>query len=394
MDVLLMDNPYIIYESPDKSNIAYSVLYMSRDESLPKYFEWLVKELLEHGIDTTRTIIYCQTIKQCSLLYVTLKGMLGDNMYAGEIGDRKRVLVEMLHSCTPNANKEEVLQAFKEHDSKLRVLVATIAFGMGVPSRGVYRVIHFGPSKNVEAYIQETGRAGRDGKQSVARIIYQGLLLNHVEKDIKQYVKSEECRRKTLLCQFDNCDQVSCPDPKHLCCDNCAKHCNCKNEDCGKLTKFPGCVNQTRLNSRVTGRTRVVSMQPKKALSSKLSLYHRYLVRDLISKSPGGQLSTLTNLQFMLGFSNQQIAQVLENCDKIFTLDDVISNIEIWHIQHGCKIMESISSVFGDCATKNSMVENVDEDEEEERDTWLGDWERLMDDDELLELAVYNLCHY
>lgn len=62
MDVLLMDNPYIIYESPDKSNIAYSVLYMSRDESLPKYFEWLVKELLEHGIDTTRTIIYCQTI--------------------------------------------------------------------------------------------------------------------------------------------------------------------------------------------------------------------------------------------------------------------------------------------------------------------------------------------
>lgn len=59
----------------------------------------------------------------------------------------------------------------------------------------------------------------------------------------------------------------------------------------------------------------------------------------------------------MLGFSNQQIAQVLENCDKIFTLDDVISNIEIWHIQHGCKIMESISSVFGDCATENSMVE-------------------------------------
>ena len=168
MEILLMDSPFIIYESPDKPNIAYSVFYMSRDESLQKYFEWLVKELLEHGINSTRTIIYCQTIKQCSLLYAILKGMLGDGMYAGEIGDRKRVLLDLLHSCTPDANKEAVLQAFKEHDSELRVLVATIAFCMGVDSRGVYRVIHFGPSKNIEANIQETGRGGRDGKQTVA----------------------------------------------------------------------------------------------------------------------------------------------------------------------------------------------------------------------------------
>ena len=58
MEILLMDSPFIIYESPDKPNIAYSVFYMSRDESLQKYFEWLVKELLEHGINSTRTIIY------------------------------------------------------------------------------------------------------------------------------------------------------------------------------------------------------------------------------------------------------------------------------------------------------------------------------------------------
>ena len=57
MEILLMDNPFIIYESPDKSNITYSVFYMSRDGSLQKYFEWVVKELLEHGINSTRTII-------------------------------------------------------------------------------------------------------------------------------------------------------------------------------------------------------------------------------------------------------------------------------------------------------------------------------------------------
>ena len=50
---------------------------------------------------------------------------------------------------------------------------------------GVYHIIHFGPSKNIESYIPESGQAGRDGKQSVAHIIYHGLLLNHVGKDIK-----------------------------------------------------------------------------------------------------------------------------------------------------------------------------------------------------------------
>ena len=38
----------------------------------------------------------------------------------------------------------------------------------------------------------------------MAFVIYQGILLNHVDKDMKQYVQTEECRRKTLLNNFDN----------------------------------------------------------------------------------------------------------------------------------------------------------------------------------------------
>ena len=96
------------------------------------------------------------------------------------------VLVEMLHSCTPAANnKQYILHSFQSEDGTICVLVATIAFGMGVNCKGVHRVIHYGPSKNVEAYVQETGRAGRDGTQSHAYILYHGILLNHVEGDIK-----------------------------------------------------------------------------------------------------------------------------------------------------------------------------------------------------------------
>ena len=49
-------------------------------------------------------------------------------------------------------------------------------FGMGVDCKGVHRIVHFGPSKTVEAYVQETGRAGRDGVQSMAYILYHRIL--------------------------------------------------------------------------------------------------------------------------------------------------------------------------------------------------------------------------
>lgn len=83
-------------------------------------------------------------------------------------------------------HKESILQEFQLEKSGLRVLIATIPFGMGIDCKGVCRVIHFGPSKNFESYVQETGRAGRDGKQSVDFIIYQGRLLNHVDRDMKK----------------------------------------------------------------------------------------------------------------------------------------------------------------------------------------------------------------
>ena len=121
-------------------------------------------------------------------------------------------------------NKKAVLNAFRREDSCVRVLVATIAFGMGGDCKGVHRTVHFGQSKNIEAYIQETGRAGRDGKQSVAFLVYHGLLLNHVDKDMKHYVKTGECRRTTLLRNFDGTSTLSSPQPAHMCCDNCAQH--------------------------------------------------------------------------------------------------------------------------------------------------------------------------
>lgn len=73
---------------------------------------------------------------------------------------------EHYHGKMDDDKREEVLKKFK--DDELKLIVATIAFGMGIDKKDVRCVIHYGASKNLESYYQEVGRAGRDGKPSKA----------------------------------------------------------------------------------------------------------------------------------------------------------------------------------------------------------------------------------
>ena len=102
-------------------------------------------------------------------------------------------LIEMLHSCTPLANKENIIKSFTAEQGVIHVLVATVTFGMGVNCKAVSRIIHFGPAKNIQSYAEETGRAGRDGSQAIAFLLYTGILLYHVNLDIKSYVRNDQC---------------------------------------------------------------------------------------------------------------------------------------------------------------------------------------------------------
>ena len=100
-------------------------------------------------------------------------------MCIGESHVNRRVLVEMMDSCTPEVNKAYILDAFQNDKSEICSLVVTIAFGIGINCKEVYQTIHFAncPSKNVESFMQESGRAGRDGQQSISFVLYQGLML-------------------------------------------------------------------------------------------------------------------------------------------------------------------------------------------------------------------------
>ena len=164
MDILGIKEPYRNKECPEKPNVSCVVGYVHHDQNLCNQFEWLVEEIKKNGLSAERTIIFCQTIQQCSHIFATLKSMIRDTIYDEKLGDNRNVLLEVLHSCSPLPTKRHFSNHFKTQ-WVIKILVATIALGIGVDCRAVRQTIHFGPSKNLEAFIQESGR---DGKPSVS----------------------------------------------------------------------------------------------------------------------------------------------------------------------------------------------------------------------------------
>ena len=72
--------------------------------------------------------------------------------------DPKKRTVEMFHSRIDELNRDHILQSMGKPDGSVRVLIATIAYGMGIDCKNVTTVIHYGPSYNLETYLQESGR--------------------------------------------------------------------------------------------------------------------------------------------------------------------------------------------------------------------------------------------
>ena len=89
----------------------------------------------------------------------------------------------------------------------------------------------------------------------------------------------------------------------------------------------------------------------------------------------------------MLGFSEHQITQVLDNLDVIFSLSDVYRFVEIWDMCHAREILKVISKVFNDVATgMQSSEHGYDFDEE-----LLDEWNEFLQDDHLFEMILDNL---
>ena len=132
----------------------------------------------------------------------------------------------------------------------------------------------------------------------------------------------------------------------------------------------------------------------KKIVEESLTKYHKSLVRHLVNTTANGDVKTLTNLPFMLGFSDHQISQVAENLKMLFTVSDVYQFVKIWDKRHAVKILSVINDVFQDVQEDNQShcLSSDDKDDDYVFDEELLDeWNEILQDDELFDMIVDNL---
>ena len=183
MRSLEMKSPALIMESPNRHK-SYAVHVITPDPV--QTFKTLVKELKEQKVLTKRTIIYCQTIKVTTFLYSFYVSKLGDDMYIETSGDPTKRSVEMFHSRIDDLNRDHILESMGEPNGSGNVLIATIAYGMGINCKNVKTVLHYSHSYNLETDLQGSGRAGRSNHEMCKSVIlYSSLTIKHCSEEIK-----------------------------------------------------------------------------------------------------------------------------------------------------------------------------------------------------------------
>ena len=215
---LKLKDPLLLKQSFNRSNLIYKVAMKNKNT----IFE-MAKEIKTKFKNMTG-IIYCNSKNQCEKTsqFLSTQGVSCSYYHAGmENDDRSRVQRQW-------------------QNDELKVVCATVAFGMGIDKPNVRFVYHFTLPRSLEGYYQECGRGGRDGKTSYCTLYFNYADFKSIESlvkrdkdlskdnrekhlsklnDVLQYCNNTiECRRKLVLSYFNEAfDPKTC----RKTCDNC-----------------------------------------------------------------------------------------------------------------------------------------------------------------------------
>ncbi|KAI5679837.1 hypothetical protein M9H77_01064 [Catharanthus roseus] len=240
IDSLSMRDPHISIGSFDRQNLFYGVKSFNHGLA---FVNKLVEEICKYVESASSSIVYCTTVKDVEQVSNSL-------LKAG-------VKVGMYHGQMSNKAREESHRSFIRDE--FYVMVATIAFGMGIDKPDIRYVIHYGCPKSLESYYQESGRCGRDGVASFCWLYFtrsdfgkaefycrEAKSRDQREAIVKSFAAAQQycmlstCRRKYLLQYFGQNSADECGN-----CDNCTTS-RKENDMSREVFLLMGCIQSCR----------------------------------------------------------------------------------------------------------------------------------------------------
>ena len=227
------DNTVYIKESFRRSNLNIKIIPCKGKESYKN-----IESSIKNEYKNQSGIIYCHSRKNCEKLHEYL---LDNN-----------IKTAFYHAGLDFDKRKEIQDKWKRND--ILIVIATIAFGMGINKKDVRFVIHYNIPSSLENYYQEIGRGGRDGKQTDCvlyynycdKILQHKLIESNVKKENKDHYHHKlnklnqmvsflenitDCRHCLLTNYFGETISFKCDNF----CNNCKKYKNIRKIDITKL---------------------------------------------------------------------------------------------------------------------------------------------------------------
>ena len=264
--------------SPNRTNIF---LYTAKvSDKISESFAWLVEKLRKEGVQMQQTIVYCKCLKDCGGWFKYFKFILGENAChpCDAEHSSKNCLITQFHYSTLQKHKNRVTESF-QNCGKSRLVFSTNPLGIGVNFKKIRTVVHYGPPRYIEDFVQEIGRAGRDKQPALTLLLYSGTQLRKCDKQMKACAESRvTCLRKLLLEQFQDGDMPPEMLP-HSYCMNCHRKCHCiEPEQCRvPLHMYSAMGNLNHEGPAETARIRKTTQDQKTLLKELLIDYQTSL---------------------------------------------------------------------------------------------------------------------